>query len=47
MTQLMKWRNYDTILIIFPDWLGSVQIESPDRLKEEYSEQLERASAAI
>jgi hypothetical protein len=30
-----------------PDWLGFVQIESPDRLKEEYFEQLERAKTAV
>ena len=30
-----------------PDWLGFVQIESPDRLKEEYAEQLEKAKSAI
>ena len=30
-----------------PDWLGFVQIESPDRLKQEYSEQLEKAKSAI
>jgi len=30
-----------------PDWLGFVQIESPDRLKEECSEQLERAKTAV
>ena len=30
-----------------PDWLGFEQIESPDRLKEEYSEQLEKAKSTI
>ncbi len=29
------------------DWLGFVQIESPDRLTDEYSEQLERAKTAV
>ena len=33
--------------LMHPDWLGVVQIESPDRLKEEYSEQLERAKIAV
>ena len=33
--------------LMHPDWLGFVQIESPDRLKEEYSEQLERAKTAV
>ena len=30
-----------------PDWLGFVQIESPNRLIEEYSAQLERAKLAV
>ena len=30
-----------------PDWLAFVQIESPYRLKEEYSEQLEKAKLAV
>ena len=33
--------------LMHPDWLGFVQIESPDRLKEEYAEQLERAKTAV
>ena len=33
--------------LMHPDWLGFVQIESPERLKEEYSEQLERAKTAV
>ena len=33
--------------LMHPDWLGFVQIESPDRLKEEYAEQLERAKLAV
>ena len=33
--------------LMHPDWLGFVQIESPDRLKEEYAEQLERAKKAV
>ena len=33
--------------LMHPDWLGFVQIESPDRLKEEYADQLERAKTAV
>ena len=33
--------------LMHPDWLGFVQIKSPDRLKEEYAEQLERAKLAV
>ena len=33
--------------LMHPDWLDFVQIESPDRIKEEYSEQLERAKTAV
>ena len=33
--------------LMHPDRLGFVQIESPDRLKEEYSEQIKRAKLAV
>ena len=33
--------------LMHPYWLGFVQIESPDRSKEEYSEQLEKAKSAL
>ena len=30
-----------------PDWIGNVKIESPDKLIDAYSNQLERAKSAI
>ena len=33
--------------LLHPDWLKYVKIESPERLKGEYSEQLERAKLAV
>ena len=33
--------------LMHPNWLGFVQIESPYRLKKEFSEQLEKTKLAI
>ena len=45
----MRCRGHRELIgeLMHPDWIGHVQIESPDRLKEEYSEQLERAKTAV
>ena len=45
----MQCRGHRELIweLMHPDWLGFVQIESPDRLKEEYAEQLERAKKAV
>ena len=45
----MQCRGHRELIweLMHPDWLGFVQIESPDRLKEEYAEQLERAKTAV
>ena len=45
----MQCRGHRELIweLMHPDWLGFVQIESPDRLKEEYVEQLERARTAV
>ena len=45
----LKCRGHRELIheLLHPDWLGYVKIESPERLKEEYSEQLERAKLAI
>ena len=45
----MQCRGHRELIweLMHPDWLGFVQIESPDRLKEEYAEQLERARTAV
>ena len=45
----MQCRGHRELIweLMHPDWLGFVQIESPDRLKEEYAEQLERAKLAV
>ena len=33
--------------LMHPDWLSFAQIESPDRLKEKYAEQLELAKTTV
>lgn len=33
--------------LLQPDWVGYVEIESPERLKEEYLDYLERAKKAV
>ena len=45
----MQCRGHRELIweLMHPDWLGFVQIESPDRLKEEYSEQFERVKTAV
>jgi predicted DNA-binding transcriptional regulator YafY len=45
----LKCRGHRELIheLLHPDWLGYVKIESPERLKEEYSEQLERAKLAV
>ncbi len=45
----MQCRGHRELIweLMHPDWLGFVQIESPDRIKEEYAEQLERAKLAV
>jgi len=49
LTVELKCRGHRELIheLLHPDWLGYVKIESPERLKEEYSEQLERAKLAI
>ena len=49
MIAKMECRGHRELIweLMHPDWLGFVQIESPDRLKQEYSEQLEKAKSAI
>ena len=45
----LKCRGHCELIheLLHPDWLGYVKIESPERIKEEYSEQLERAKLAF
>ena len=45
----MQCRGHRELIweLMHPDWLGFVQIESPDRLKKEYADQLERAKLAV
>ena len=45
----MQCRGHRELIweLMHPDWIGHVKIESPDRLKEEYTEQLERAKTAV
>ena len=45
----MQCRGHRELIweLMHPDWLGFVKIESPVRLKEEYSEQLQRAKLAV
>lgn len=45
----LKCRGHRELIheLLHPDWLGYVKIESPERLKKEYSEQLERAKLAV
>ena len=45
----MRCRGHRELIweLMHPDWIGYVKIESPDRLKEEYAEQLEKAESAI
>ena len=45
----LKCRGHRELIheLLHPYWLGYVKIESPERLKEEYSEQLERAKLAV
>ena len=45
----LKCRGHRELIheLLHPDWLGYVKIESPERLKEEYSQQLERAKLAV
>ena len=45
----LQCRSHSELIweLIHPDWLGFVQIESPDTLKEEHAEQLERAKTAV
>ena len=33
--------------LLHPNWLGSVKIECPGRLKEEYLEQIKSAKTAV
>ena len=49
LTVKMQCRGHRELIweLMHPDWLGFVQIESPDRLKEEYAEQLEKAKLAV
>lgn len=45
----MKCRGHRELIheLLHPDWLGNVKIESPERLKEEYLEQIEIAKNAV
>ena len=45
----MKCRGHRELIheLLQPDWVGYVEIESPERLKEEYLDYLERAKMAI
>ena len=49
LIMFLKCRGHRELIweLLHPDWLGYVKIESPERLKEEYSEQLERAKLAV
>jgi predicted DNA-binding transcriptional regulator YafY len=45
----MKCRGHRELIheLLQPDWVGYVEIESPERLKEEYLDYLERAKKAV
>lgn len=49
LIMFLKCRGHRELIweLLHPDWLGYVKIESPERLKEKYSEQLERAKLAV
>ena len=45
----LKCRGHRELIheLLQPDWVGYVKIESPERLKEEYLDYLERARRAV
>lgn len=49
LIMFLKCRGHRELIweLLHPDWLGNVKIESPERLQEEYMEQLEKAKSAV
>ena len=49
LIMFLKCRGHRELIweLLHSDWLGNVKIESPERLQEEYLEQLERAKSAV
>lgn len=49
LIMFLKCRGHLELIweLLHPDRLGNVKIESPERLREEYFEQLEKAKSAV
>ena len=49
LIMFLKCRGHRELIweLLHSDWLGNVKIESPERLQEEYLEQLERAKSSL